>query len=133
MKTKGFVFVVLLASSIVHASKMVLVGGGLQDDNSVIYSSIIELASKDKRDAFLGIITAASETAVESGKFYVDQFKKFGAGRVEWIPLDINHTENNRSPKILQQIRDMNGFFFGGMCLKFGEFITIKKEGINFD
>jgi cyanophycinase len=93
--------------------KMVLVGGGLDDDNVPIYKTIIDLANRDGK-SFIGIVTAASETPEENGKFYIDIFKKYGVGRVEWIPISINHTENNRSPKVLHQIQDMNGFFFGG-------------------
>jgi cyanophycinase-like exopeptidase len=94
--------------------KLVLIGGALEDDNK-IYFTIISMSAKTPEKAYIGIITAASEDPYYGATFYVDHFKKLGAGRVEWINITMYNRENNSSPQIIKQIESMNGMFFGGM------------------
>ncbi|MFE9018046.1 cyanophycinase [Streptomyces sp. NPDC007808] len=106
---------------------LVLVGGGLKDDNTQVYGEIIERAGG--ADARIGVITAASVPASQdpyandpdrcsnsacNGRYYAALFEKHGAADAEWIPLDLDHIANADSDAVVAQIDSMSGFFFGG-------------------
>jgi len=69
----GFLLFICL-NSLINSQNIVLVGGGLKDENADIYNSFFSLASLNG-DPNIGIITAASETPEENGKFYENLFK----------------------------------------------------------
>ncbi|GAB4108516.1 MAG: hypothetical protein OHK0022_59980 [Roseiflexaceae bacterium] len=108
--------------------RLVLVGGGLKDDNAAIYNRIIDLAG-GRSAARIGIITAASGSPAsdpnagtssasnyrDNGTYYVNLFKNtYGVANAEWIPIHIDAVSNNSSPTVVSQINGMTGFFFGG-------------------
>lgn len=96
---------------------MVLVGGGLEDDNVAVWSTIISLAG-GKGVAKIGVISAASENPCcdeeSSWYYYSQQFLLYGAYEVYYIPVTVDTTENNTNPEVIANIRRMSGFFFGG-------------------
>ncbi|MFB8402272.1 cyanophycinase [Streptomyces sp. NPDC055912] len=109
-----------------HGS-LVLVGGGLKDDNKQVYGEIIKRAGGSA--ARIGVITAASvpesqdphagdpdlcSNSACNGAYYADIFKRHGAADAQWIPLDIDHVANADSDAVVAQINSMSGFFFGG-------------------
>ncbi|MFC9797193.1 cyanophycinase [Streptomyces sp. NPDC127584] len=109
-----------------HGS-LVLVGGGLKDDNKQVYGEIIKRAGGPA--ARIGVITAASvpesqdphagdpdlcSNSACNGAYYADLFKRHGAADAQWIPLDIDHVANADSDAVVAQINSMSGFFFGG-------------------
>ncbi|MCX7569754.1 cyanophycinase [Tumebacillus sp. DT12] len=112
----------------VQAANLVLVGGGLQDDNAAIYNRIVSLAG-GRSVAKIGILTAASIPASQdpdagtanasnsqaNGEYYANLFKAtYGALDAQWIPIDLDHIANNASPSVVNQINSMTGFFIGG-------------------
>ena len=114
--------------AITSGKKLVMVGGGLKDDNAAVYNKIVELAG-GRGIAKIGIITAASipesqdpnagtATASNSkanGQYYANLFKTtYGALDAQWIPIDLDQIGNNASPTVVNQINGMTGFFFGG-------------------
>ncbi|KOG10729.1 MULTISPECIES: cyanophycinase [Streptomyces] len=110
-----------------HAGSLVLVGGGLRDDNSQVYGEIIKRAGGPK--ARIGVITAASvpesqdpdaadpdrcSNSACNGGYYANLFKKHGAADAQWVPIDLDHLANADSDTVVAQVNAMTGFFFGG-------------------
>ncbi|WP_086691380.1 cyanophycinase [Streptomyces recifensis] len=110
------------------AGSLVLVGGGLKDDNAQVYGEIVRRAGGPGR-ARIGILTAASVPASQdpdagdpekcsnsecNGAYYADLFRRHGAGDAQWIPVDLDHVANADSDAVVRQINSMTGFFFGG-------------------
>ncbi|MEK9518707.1 hypothetical protein EAO70_09905 [Streptomyces sp. adm13(2018)] len=110
-----------------HAGSLVLVGGGLKDDNSEVYGEIIKRAGGSQ--ARIGVITAASvpesqdpdagdpdrcSNSACNGASYANLFKRHGAADAQWIPIDLDHLENADADSVVAQVNAMTGFFFGG-------------------
>lgn len=110
-----------------HPGSLVLVGGGLKDDNSQVYDEIIRRAGGPK--ARIGVITAASvpesqdpdaddpercSNSACNGDYYAKLFKKHGAADAQWVPVDLDHLANADSDSVVAQVNAMTGFFFGG-------------------
>ncbi|MFJ8298177.1 cyanophycinase [Streptomyces sp. NPDC094447] len=110
-----------------HPGSLVLVGGGLKDDNSQVYGEIIRRAGGST--ARIGVITAASvpesqdpdaadpdrcSNSACNGAYYADLFKKHGAADAQWVPIDLDHLANADSDSVVAQVNAMTGFFFGG-------------------
>ncbi|MGK5441902.1 cyanophycinase [Micromonospora sp. URMC 105] len=106
---------------------LVLVGGGLADDNATIYGDIVRLAGGAGK-ARIGIFTAAAPVPSEdpdagtpdcnnsvcNGDYYAKLFTSYGAADAQWIPIDLDHPEAADDPAVAKQIDSMTGFFFGG-------------------
>ncbi|MFI0986228.1 cyanophycinase [Streptomyces exfoliatus] len=110
-----------------HPGSLVLVGGGLKDDNRQVYGEIIKRAGGPK--ARIGVITAASvpesqdpdaddpercSNSACNGNHYASLFKKHGAADAQWVPIDLDHIANADSDSVVAQVNAMTGFFFGG-------------------
>ncbi|MFB7299225.1 cyanophycinase [Streptomyces rubiginosohelvolus] len=110
-----------------HGGSLVLVGGGLKDDNTQVYGEIIERAGGAR--ARIGVITASSVPASQdpyaddpdmcsnsecNGAYYSAVFKRHGAAEAQWIPVDLDHIDNAESDAVVRQVNSMTGFFFGG-------------------
>ncbi|MFD3935488.1 cyanophycinase [Streptomyces sp. NPDC058611] len=106
---------------------LVLVGGGLKDDNTQVYGEIIKRAGGAK--ARIGVLTASSIPASQdpdaddpencsnsacNGAYYAGLFIKHGAADAQWIPIDLDHIANADSEAVVAQVNSMTGFFFGG-------------------
>ncbi|MEV7687618.1 cyanophycinase [Streptomyces bungoensis] len=106
---------------------LVLVGGGLKDDNAEVYEEIVKRAGGP--GARIGVLTAASvpesqdpdagdpdrcSNSACNGAYYSALFKKYGAADAQWIPIDLDHVGNADSDAVVAQIDSMTGFFFGG-------------------
>ncbi|GAB1688605.1 cyanophycinase [Krasilnikovia sp. M28-CT-15] len=105
---------------------LVLVGGGLSDDNAAVYDDIVRLAGGSGR-ARIGIVTAAASVPAEdpdagtpdcnnsvcNGDYYAALFQRYGA-QAEWIPIDLDHVAAADDPAVVAQINRLSGFFFGG-------------------
>ena len=110
-----------------HPGSLVLVGGGLKDDNAQVYGEIIKRAGGSA--ARIGVITAASvpesqdpdagdpdlcSNSACNGTYYSALFERHGAADAQWIPIDLDHLANADDDRIVDQINSMTGFFFGG-------------------
>ncbi|WP_329235012.1 cyanophycinase [Actinoallomurus sp. NBC_01490] len=109
-----------------HHGTLILVGGALSDGNAEIYRRIVQ-ASGGAR-ARIGVITAASvppsqdplagragaANSVANGRFYVDILRRYGAGSVRWIPVDLDHPGAADSREVAAEAASMTGFVFGG-------------------
>ncbi len=93
-----------------------------------IYQKMIELAGGSS-EAKIGVITAASGSFREdenagdpckgsnykdNGEYYVKAFKKFGVADATRIPIDLDHICDKNNPEVVQQVKSMTGYFFGG-------------------
>lgn len=96
---------------------LVLVGGGLEDNNELIWNTIIELGGGRGKARF-GVISAASENPCcdddSSWVYYRDMLTHYGAAEVYYIPVTIDTRGNNSNPQVIDQIKTLTGFFFGG-------------------
>jgi cyanophycinase len=105
---------------------LIMIGGALSDDNAEIYGEIVRQAGGPQ--ARIGVITAASiprsrdpdagtpraANSVSNGRIYLDLLRRYGAGRVEWVPIDLDRAGAADDPRVVAQVRSMNGFVFGG-------------------
>jgi len=111
-----------------EAASLVMVGGGLADDNAAVYNRIVSMAG-GRGAAKIGIITAASipesqdpnagkpsaANSKANGAYYANLFKTtYGALDAQWIPIDLDNIANNSSQTVVNQINAMTGFFIGG-------------------
>ncbi|MFC6599718.1 cyanophycinase [Kitasatospora paranensis] len=107
---------------------LILVGGGLKDDNAEIYREIVARAG-GAGSARIGVLTAASvppsqdpnaadpatcSNSACNGAYYADLFERYGAADAQWIPIDIEHVAAADSDAVVAQVDAMTGFFFGG-------------------
>lgn len=110
-----------------RTGSLVLVGGGLKDDNTQVYREIIDRAGGSR--ARIGVLTAASVPASQdphaddpdkcsnsecNGAYYADLFRRHGAADAQWIPVDLDHIANADADEVVAQVESMTGFFFGG-------------------
>ncbi|MEU0001238.1 cyanophycinase [Streptomyces microflavus] len=110
-----------------QGGSLVLIGGGLKDDNAQVYGEIIERAGGDR--ARIGVITASSVPASQdpyaddpdrcsnsecNGAYYADVFKRHGAADAQWVPVDLDRIDNADADAVVRQVNSMTGFFFGG-------------------
>lgn len=105
---------------------VIMIGGALSDDNAEIYSEIVARAGGPR--ARIGVVTAASvppskdpeagtpkaANSITNGRFYIDILKRYGAGTVQWIPVDLDHVAAADDPKVAALAASMTGFVFGG-------------------
>lgn len=108
------------------AGSLVLVGGGLSDDNAAVYGEIVRRAGG--ADARIGVVTASSvppsqdpdagtpeaANSETNGTFYADILERYGAGEAEWIPIDLDRIEAADDPDLAALVGTYTGFFFGG-------------------
>ncbi|MFI8357463.1 cyanophycinase [Streptomyces cyaneofuscatus] len=110
-----------------QGGSLVLIGGGLKENNTQVYGEIIERAGGAR--ARIGVITASSVPAAQdpyaddpdrcsnsecNGAYYSSLFKRHGAADAQWIPVDLDHIANADSAAVVRQVNSMSGFFFGG-------------------
>ncbi|PYC28196.1 cyanophycinase [Aquipseudomonas alcaligenes] len=122
------VLVMALIPGLGHAAgALLLVGGGLKDDNTALYQRFIQLAGGSGQ-AKIGVITAASipesqdpdagtanaANSKANGLYYANLLKTYGAADAQWIPIDLDNIANSSNPTVVNQINGMTGFFFGG-------------------
>lgn len=111
------IFVFLIVSTGAKNYSVVLVGGGLLDDNDEIWNKIVELGG-GKGIAKFGVVSAASGDPCcdkdSSFYYYSEQLLSYGALEVNYIPITVDSTENNMSPIVADKIKAMSGFMFGG-------------------
>ncbi|MHA3836039.1 cyanophycinase [Terrabacter sp. AAH1] len=107
------------------AGQLVLVGGGLSDDNATVWGDIVRRAGG--AGARIGVVTAASvpesqdpdagtpdaSNSVANGAFYVGLLRSYGA-RAEYVPVDLDHVGAADDPDLAVRVSRLDGFFFGG-------------------
>ena len=109
-----------------RSGSLVLVGGGLKDENAQVYGEIVRRAGGDK--ARIGVLTCASvppsqdpdagtkdaSNSEANGAFYADLLRSYGAGHVEWVPVDLDRVAAADDPHLAATVASFTGFFFGG-------------------
>lgn len=90
---------------------LVIVGGGLEDDNAAVFNRFVELCA----DGPIGIIPTSSFDGVESGVSNVARWKKYSGTRdVIAIPLTKDDAAKADDPAIAAQIASCGGLWFTG-------------------
>eukprot|EP00095_Tigriopus_kingsejongensis_P000431 maker-scaffold171_size289870-snap-gene-1.37 protein:Tk00431 transcript:maker-scaffold171_size289870-snap-gene-1.37-mRNA-1 annotation:"hypothetical protein CAPTEDRAFT_193384" len=112
-----FLWVICLVNSSVWGQelgrKLFLVGGGLADDNDVLYSKFVELAG-GSGNAQIGIVTGASADPQDSADFYLQQFLDYGAVSTYFVPVYEGNEGGAIDEQVVQEIQSLTGIFFGG-------------------
>jgi cyanophycinase len=110
---------------------VVMVGGGLEDDNAEVWDTIISLGG-GKGVARFGVISAASEDpccgADSSFYYYNDLLLSYGAAEVYYIDVTVDTAANNADPAVVAKVRTLTGFFIGG-----GDQTRIVRSFYNLD
>ncbi len=60
--------------------------------------------------------------------FYDTMLRFYGAAEVYYIPITVNDTSSNTDPGVMEKVRTLTGFFFGG-----GDQLRILKSYFNFN
>lgn len=96
---------------------LVLVGGGLADENEAIWGTVISLGG-GKGVAKIGVIAAAGENPCcdeeSSFYYYKTQLLQYGAAEVVYLNLTTHSKEENENSAVVTQINQCSGFFFTG-------------------
>jgi cyanophycinase len=96
---------------------LVLVGGGLADENDDIWGEVITLAG-GKGVARIGVIAAAGENPCcdpdSSFVYYQTELLLYGAAEVVYLNLTVDTKSENSNPEVISLIKQMTGFFFTG-------------------
>lgn len=111
------VFVVLSISiALCSGGSLFLAGGNVDDNNTEIYGGMVTAAGG--HNAVVAVITAASADGCcgpdSSWALYEPIFLSYGPRNVIWIPIDVNHTENNHNPAVVKNLTESTLFFFSG-------------------
>jgi cyanophycinase len=106
-------FALLIAGSappVAAAGRLVIVGGGLSDENEPIFRAVIEGL---RPDGPLCILPTASGRPARSATEYAGLFRGYGA---ETAPVDLTteNPERARDPELAATLRRCGGFFFTG-------------------
>ncbi|XP_018019128.1 cyanophycinase [Hyalella azteca] len=98
--------------STVYGGNVMLVGGGLTDENAAVWSRFIELAG-GQGVARVGVITTASATPEDSATYYQDMFLAYGAASVDYIPIT-ERSHNANDAAVADLVASQTGLFMGG-------------------
>ncbi|XP_018019129.1 cyanophycinase-like [Hyalella azteca] len=112
--------------STVHGGNVMLVGGGLTDENAAVWSRFVELAGGEGV-ARVGVITTASKTPEDDYPYYQDMFMAYGAASVEWIPIT-QSSNNANDAEVADLVASQTGLFFDG-----GDRLRILAGWVNAD
>jgi len=138
MNGQRFILFILLFSTLlfihlfpvvegVPRGALVIIGGGLEEDNAAVYNRFIQLGGGVDRIR-IAIIPAASVTPVESGRAYIQDFGRYGvaAERIKVFPLAIIDDPitpdtdeslwagNGSKPELAEEMRGYSAVFFVG-------------------
>jgi cyanophycinase len=90
---------------------LVIVGGGLKDENAPIFNRFESLCA----DGPIGIIPLASGDGLKAGESVAERWRKYSTTRqVVVIPLTQHDTDKANDPTIAAQIRSCGGLWFTG-------------------
>lgn len=90
---------------------LVIVGGGLEDENRAVYSRFVSLCG----DGPIGIIPTASGDGLDAGSANVERFAKYADGRaLIVVPLTKDDADRANDPEIARLIESCGGLWFTG-------------------
>lgn len=91
---------------------LVIIGGGLRDENAAVYGRMAALAGDSPSVAIVPTATGVPE---ETGPAYVEVFESYlGPGRAEIIPIPYTLSENAKDPAVAARIAAHDLVFFTG-------------------
>lgn len=98
-------------SSTKPSGHLVIVGGGLEDDNAAVFTRFVELCA----DGPIGIVPTASGDGLEAGEHSAARWRKWaGTREVVVIPLTQFDAAKASDPAIIAQIDSCGGLWFTG-------------------
>lgn len=128
----NFLFLLLVIwPTLANCQSLVLVGGGLTDENAPVWNKVVELAVSyfqfkndsnyidsiiqgGKGVARIGVFTTASSEPFSAADYYVDMFVRvYGAASATFIPVTAL-SNNANDPAVVDLVNQQTGFFFGG-------------------
>ena len=98
------------------AGRLVIVGGALQAENSVVYQAIVD---GREGEGPLCVIPTASSDPLEAIERAVERLEGYGgAGSARGILISTEDPSRARDPGVAAELGACSGFFFtGGSCL----------------
>lgn len=106
-KLISLIFILIFISSSFAKGHLVIIGGGQRPD--YMMEKIVELAGGVS--AKFIIVPNASSDPVETGIYYIEEFKKYGVSDVNYILCD---SSNADADTILQQLEGATGIYLVG-------------------
>jgi cyanophycinase len=91
---------------------VMLIGGALDDNNGAIYGEFVRQAGGAQ--ARIGVLSASSATPHWSANQVGKVLKRYGAGEVTWIPVNVKRDGSGDDPSYAALAASMTGFFFAG-------------------
>lgn len=99
------------ASTPTPSGHLVIVGGGLKEDNAAIHTRFVELCT----DGPIGIVPTASGDGLEAGAEVAARWRRWaGTREVVVIPLTQHDADKASDPAIIKQIDACGGLWFTG-------------------
>ncbi len=99
-----------------YSGTLVLAGGEVDDNNTAVYGPMVRAAGA--HNAIIAVVTAASDDGCcdpdSSWVLYNSIFSTFSPSSIFWVPIDVNHTQNNANATILKQLEAATLIFFSG-------------------
>ncbi len=90
---------------------LVIVGGGLKDDNAAVFNRFVELCAPGP----IGMIPIASGDGIAAGESTAERWRKYSGTRpVIVIPLTQNDSAKSDDPEIAKLIASCGGLWFTG-------------------
>ncbi len=82
---------------------MVLIGGGLSEDNTAVWETFIEL-SGGVGVARVGIVTAASDDPDGAAVYYASLLQAYGALETYFVPVHENNPGAAINPAVIEKV-----------------------------
>ena len=92
--------------------RLVIVGGGLQADNSAVYQSIVDARAGD--GPLCVVPTASSDPEASMERAVATLTGYGGVGSVKGILISTENPSQAQDPSIVAEVRTCSGFFFTG-------------------
>ena len=92
--------------------RLVIVGGGLQADNSAVYQSIVDARAGD--GPLCVVPTASSDPEASMERAVATLTGYGGVGSVKGILISTENPSQAQDPSVVAEVRTCSGFFFTG-------------------
>ena len=92
--------------------RLVIVGGGLQADNSAVYQSVVDARAGD--GPLCVVPTASSDPEASMGRAVATLAGYVGVGSVKGMLISTEDPSQAQDPAVVAEIRTCSGFYFTG-------------------
>ena len=136
---KVFLEVLLISAVLFYYSEgrvAVLAGGNINEGNTDVYGTFLNLTQSYTFGTRILICTGASDTPKESASYYINLFRsKYHVLSVTWLPIDMNNSDGAYKQQNVDLVSTSGGLFFGGgdQSRLFKLFYNVSADGSKYD